>query len=82
MHTGLEDLLRAQRPALTDTEKRAKLMSLLRAAGPDGVRTSELQTKLQDAAAYPARGTFFRWLGEMATQVKHGTWAINADPEG
>ena len=81
MFTEMETMLKAQRPQLTDGEKRIKLVEMLREAGTAGIRTSELQTRLQEEGAYPARGTFFRWLGEMAVQVKHGVWAINQEQE-
>jgi hypothetical protein len=80
MFTQVEDLLRAQGPQLTDTDKRSALLRLLEAAGSNGIRTSELQTQLQNEGAYPARGTFFRWLSESAVQVRHGVWAIKQGP--
>jgi len=78
MFSGMEDLLRSQPvpQRLSNSEKREKLVELLREAGPEGVRTAVLQEKLQKTGAYPPRGTFFRWLNEMATQVKHGVWAL------
>lgn len=82
MFSGFDDLLRSATPAtpeLTDVEKRAKLVELLDKAGADGARTSDLQTELEKLGAFPARGTFFRWLNEVATQVKHGVWATRKD---